>query len=1002
MSQDHEHEPHSSGSPSFPAELADQTGKRFWRSLDELAGTETFDEFIRREYPSQAHKLADLPERREFLKLMGASLALAGVASCTRQPTEKIVPYARSPEAIIPGKPRYFATAMPWSTGAIGLLVESHMGRPTKVEGNPDHPASLGATDAMSQAAVLGLYDPDRSQTILHRGRIATWDAFLTELKAALTEQHAKEGDTLRILTQTVTSPTLAAQCRSVLDMYPRAKWHQYEPVNRDNARGGSAIGFGQEVRVQPRFDRAKVVLSLESDFLGSGPQCVRPIHDFTSRRKVRADAREMNRLYVIESTPTATGAMADHRLPMRSSDIIHFARALAKRLGVKIVSQDHQDPVLSLWVEAVAKDLEKNRGASLVVVGESQHPIVHALAHSINAALANAGETVVYTKSIEFESIDQFDSIKRLARDMQAGKVEVLVILAGNPVYDAPVDAEFAAALSKVPFRVHLSLYDDETSELCDWHIAEAHFLEAWSDARAFDGTASIVQPLIAPLYNGRSAHDLLAAVLDQAGTPGYETVREHWKKELKGDFETAWRQSLNDGFIAGTAFEPLQLTAQGFNPPPAAVQPGMEIVFRPDPTVWDGRFANNGWLQELPKPLTKLTWDNCAQMSPATAEKLGVKSEDMIEIERLGKTVRVPAWISAGHADDSITLGLGYGRKRGGTVAAGTGFDVRDLRFAGLAWVAPDVSVKSMGTTYPLASTQVHESMEGRDIVRVGTIDRFRENPKYLAERAEHGAPQEPKSDLAAAEATFTSPTLPRGEHAWGMVIDLNACTACGACVTACQSENSIPVVGKDQVRRGREMHWIRVDRYFSGDAAKPSVVFQPVPCMHCENAPCEVVCPVGATTHSPEGLNEMTYNRCVGTRYCSNNCPYKVRRFNFYLYADYTTESLKLQRNPDVSVRSRGVMEKCTYCVQRINEARITAKNEDRPIREGEIKTACQAVCPAQAIVFGDIDDPKSAVAKLKSQPHNYGLLEELNTRPRTTYLARLTNKNPELEA
>jgi molybdopterin-containing oxidoreductase family iron-sulfur binding subunit len=621
----------------------------------------------------------------------------------------------------------------------------------------------------------------------------------------------------------------------------------------------------------------------------------------------------------------------------------------------------------------------------------------------------------VLYTKAVEFESIDQFDSIKRVAHDMAAGKVEVLLILGGNPVYDAPVDAAFADALSKVPFRAHLSLYEDETSALCDWHIAETHFLESWSDARAFDGTVSIVQPLIAPLYNGRSAHELLAAVLNQTGTPAYEIVREQWKKEWKGDFDSTWRRALHDGFVAGTAFETIRVTAQLFNPGPAAVQPGIEIVFRPDATVWDGRFANNGWLQELPKPLTKLTWDNVAQVSPATAAKLGLENEDVIEISRVGQKARAPVWIAAGHADDCITLGLGYGRRRGGEVAKGAGFDVGDLRFAALAWSAPDATVTKTGDTHPLASTQMHESMEGRDIVRVGTIDRFRADPKsYAPSEAGHAGAAEHAGDAGHAseagqdgehatggDGTFAAASLPASEYAWGMVIDLNACTACGACITACQSENNIPVVGKDQVRRGREMHWLRVDRYFDGPPTEPRMYFQPLPCMQCENAPCEVVCPVGATTHSPEGLNEMTYNRCVGTRYCSNNCPYKVRHFNFYLYADYTTESLKLQRNPDVSVRSRGVMEKCTYCVQRINEAKINAEKDGRSVHDGEIKTACQAVCPAEAIVFGNIHDPKSAVSRLKSQPHNYGLLEELNTRPRTTYLARITNKNPELE-
>jgi molybdopterin-containing oxidoreductase family iron-sulfur binding subunit len=651
MSDERDNETSMSHEREFDSTSKVQPARRFWKSLDELAGKESFDEFLRREYPSQVHKFMDPPQRREFLKLMSASLALAGVGACTRQPTEKILPYARQPESALPGKPRFFATAMPWSTGAIGLLVESHEGRPTKVEGNPDHPASLGATDAIAQAAVLGLYDPDRSRTVTHRGRIATWDEFLTDLKAALGAQQATEGESVRLLTPTVTSPTLAKQCRGVLDAFPKAKWHQYEPVNRDNARGGASIAFGQDVVVEPRFDRAKVVVSLESDFLGSGPQCVHWIRDFTSGRKVRDDAREMNRLYVIESAPTATGAMADHRLPLRSADILRFAHALAKSVGVRIASTNPSDPVIDRWAAAIAKDLDKHRGASLVVVGETQPPTVHALAHAINAKLANVGETVRYTKAIEFEAIDQYDSVRRLGREMEAGKVQVLVIVQGNPVYDAPVDAEFAAALAKVPFRVHLSLYEDETSQLCDWHIPETHFLESWSDARAFDGTVSIVQPLIAPLYAGRSAHELLSAVVDKASLSAYEIVREHWKNELgaarghsEAEFEKLWRRALHDGVVAGTTFQPLNVSAGLFNPPPTGVTPGIEVSFRVDPTVWDGRFANNGWLQELPKPLTKHVWGNCAAMSPATAAKLGVENEDVIEIEHEGKTARAP----------------------------------------------------------------------------------------------------------------------------------------------------------------------------------------------------------------------------------------------------------------------------------------------------------------------------------------------------------------------
>jgi MoCo/4Fe-4S cofactor protein with predicted Tat translocation signal len=975
------------------AKLDGLRGRELWRSLEELAGTPEFEEMIRREYPSQLHKFMDLPERREFLKYMGASLALAGIgASCTRQPEEKIYPYAKSPEKTIPGKPLYFATSMPWPRGAIGLLVESHEGRPTKVEGNPDHPASLGATDAFAQASILGLYDPDRSKAIKRRGRISTWDAFLTELKAALTAQAAKKGAGLRILTETVTSPTLAAQIKNVLAQYPEAKWHQWEPVNRDNARKGAIASFGRDVSCQCRFDKADVIVSFEADFLGGGPESVRATHEFARRRRVRAGQAGMNRLYVVESAPTLTGAMADHRLPLEPSRMDMFAHLLGEAIERP---QEPPGGTLAPWLIAMAKDLSAHRGSSLVLCGDSLGPELHSRAHLLNKVLGNVGKTVAYADPVECESVDQLSSLIDLANDLRLGRVDALVILGGNPVYNAPANVKFAEVLGLVPFRVHLSLYEDETSDLCDWQINEAHFLESWGDARSSDGTSGIVQPLIAPLYGGRTAQEFVSALSGRADVSSYAAIREHWARNQLGgpDEEKRWRRALHDGFIADTASKPLGSSAQGgFSSGGMSKPTGLYLVVRPDPTIWDGRSANSGWLQELPKPITKLTWDNTAQVSPATAQELGVENEDVVELELGGRKVRAPIWIVPGQADDTVVVHLGYGRKRGGSLAEGAGFDVYQLRSTDAMWSSPGrLKVTKTGDKQKLSSTQEHDRMEGRDLIRVATIDRFRENPKLVEEHEGEGAHAD----------TSMYPAFPKGDNSWGMVIDLNACTACNACVTACQSENNIPVVGREEVRRGREMHWIRIDRYFEGDPAHPAVHHQPIPCMHCENAPCEVVCPVGATTHSPDGLNEMAYNRCVGTRYCSNNCPYKVRRFNFLLYQDFETEVLKLGRNPDVSVRSRGVMEKCTYCVQRISEARIQAKKEDRPIRDGDVRTACQQVCPAEAIVFGDIADPASAVSTLKAQPHEYGLLEELNVRPRTTYLAKIKNPNPELE-
>jgi Fe-S-cluster-containing dehydrogenase component len=932
---------------------------------------------------------SDPVARRTFLKVMGASLALGGFTACTRQPPEAIVPYVRQPEDLVLGQPLFFATAMPLGGSATGLLVESHEGRPTKIEGNPGHPASLGAAGVFAQAAILGLYDPDRAQTITRLGEIQPWSAFVGAIRLALAGQQSTGGGGLRLLTGSVTSPTLAAQVRALLKRFPMAKWHQWDPMSRESAKAGAMLAFGRYLDTQHRFDRASIIVSLDADFLAEGPAHLRSARDFASRRRP-GNPDGMNRLYVAETMPSPTGASADHRLAVRPSGVERVSRQLAASLGAAPAGSAPLDASAQKWIEAVAKELRAHRGASIVIAGDSQPAIVHALAHAMNAALGNVGRTVVYTEPVEAEPVDQVASLRDLIGDMRAGKVAVLMIAGGNPVYTAPVDLGFADALGQVPLRAHLSPHHDETSALCHWHIPEAHFLESWSDARAFDGTASIVQPLIAPLYDGKTAHEFVAATSEQPQQSPYDIVRAYWLTQFHAqDFETAWRRWLHDGIIPDTSFNSIDAGApRGLSLPAIAETSALEISFRLDPSVGDGRFANNGWLQELPKPITRLTWDNAVIVSPATAARLGLTGApawtggehgqivaDFVELRYRGRAVRGLAFPVEGHPDNCATVHLGYGRERGGQLAVGAGFNANRLRTSDAMWQGDGLEIAKTGGRSSLACTQFHHQMEGRDPVHVGAG----------------------KHDDAPPKTITLYPASHYEGYKWGMAIDLNACVGCNACVVACQSENNIPVVGKDQVLRGREMHWIRIDTYHRGEAS----YFQPVPCMHCENAPCELVCPVGATVHSDEGLNDMVYNRCVGTRYCSNNCPYKVRRFNFLLYQDWTTPTLELARNPNVTIRSRGVMEKCTYCVQRINKAKIQSEEEDRSVRDGEIRTACQQTCPTDAIVFGNLNDSGSRVARLQAEARNYPLLGELNTRPRTTYLAVVRNPNPELE-
>ncbi len=1014
-----------------------------WRSLSERADAasgevDSLDRLLELEAVG-----ADPAHRRDFLRLMGASMALAGVATqagCAIQHPEDVVPYVEQPEQIVPGKPMFFTTALTLDGYAIGSLIETHMGRPTKVEGNPAHPASLGASDTLPQAAILNFYDPDRSQSVIHQARPNSWNRAEVMLLELREKKKQNRGEGLRILTPTITSPTLADQMQRLAQQFPQARWHSYSPVGRDAVRAGCRTAFGEDLEPIYRLDKARVIVALDSDFLGVGPGRLSYARAFAAGREPEKEIREfilseapsvkpdpapMNRLYSVECTPTITGANADHRIPVAARDIVAVARAISAALGVggseTPVEQSLKGKLAShaKWIAAMVRDLKAAGKQGVVIPGETQSPAVHALAHAINGALGAIGQTVEYIEPVAAGPDDQVASIRELARAIQQGAVDALIVIGANPAYDAPADLDFANLLAsdKIPLRIHSGLYHDETAELCHWHIPLAHELEAWGDARAFDGTASVQQPMIAPLYKGKSAIELMATLLGEPGRTGLEIVRDYWRKAGLGDnFEAAWKKSLKEGVIAGTARKPKSVTAKAADAMALATvgntRDDLELVFRPDPGVWDGQFANNSWLQEWPRPMTRLTWENAAYLSPARARSMEVKDGDEIEIRIQGRHVTIPAYVLPGQAESTITVTLGYGRRRAGRVGSNIGVDVYPLRTAELLWSGSGLEVNKTGKEGRLSLTQHHFQMddpklvkENRELIRTATLKQYQEDPKYAKvteQDKEHPASLEWNESLIVPP----EPQKKRQEgeqNSWGMVINLNACIGCGACVMACQSENNISVVGREQVLASRELHWLRVDRYYEGDEVEnPPVGFQPVPCMHCETAPCEVVCPVEATTHSAEGLNEMTYNRCVGTRYCSNNCPYKVRRFNFFQYADEETPSLKLMRNPDVTVRPRGVMEKCTYCVQRISQARIRAEIENRPVRGDEVVTACQGACPTRAIVFGNLNDKKGAVARAKESPRNYGLLADLNTRPRTTYLGKLRNPNPEIEA
>ena len=979
-----------------------RAGREYWRSLDELADTPEFRTLVESEFPGLAEELLSPQTRRAFLKVMGASLGVAGLAAC-RWPKETILPFANRPEGRIPGVPQQYATALELGGAAVGVLVTSFDGRPVKVEGNPQHPISRGSATALMQASVLDLYDPDRSRQVVRReggqSVASSWDEFTAFAGAHFALLRAKRGAGLAVLAAASSSPSLARLRGRFAEAFPQARWFEWEPLDRDGEREATRQIFGTPRRPQFSFENADVVVCLDADPLFEHPAALAHARGFASRR--RAEAGGMNRLWSAESVLSLTGAAADHRAALAPRGVEEAARALASAvLGEG--SAAVQDAAARRFAGAAAKDLMAARGRCLVIAGPRQPVAIHVLAHAMNAALGCVGTTVTYLEDRAPERKPHAEEIATLAAEAASGGVDTLVVLGGNPAYTAPDREALATAIRRVPVTVRLGAYDDETSLLCRWHVPQAHELESWGDALAWDGTYSVRQPLIDALYGGKTAEELVATIVGEPAS-AHEIARATLAAAAgKVDFEAIWRRTLHDGVASGIAAPPAaappaarlrELARAALAPPPAAPGTALTAVFAADARVHDGRFANNAWLQETPDPLTKVTWDNAALLSPATASRLGVKQGDVVRISCGGRSLEIAACVMPGQADDTVVLPLGYGRTAAGTVGTGVGFDTYALRGADAPHVAP-ITVERTGRTYRLATTQDQYAID-----RVG----FEARGQRIAELIRETTPAELASDpevvkkkdeVPVSLPVFTSPAL-TGEHQWAMSIDLSACIGCNACMVACQAENNIAVVGKEQVLRGRAMHWIRVDRYFAGKPETPKVAFQPMACQHCENAPCEQVCPVAATVHSDEGLNEQVYNRCVGTRYCSNNCPYKVRRFNFFNWFKNVRETEKMAFNPEVTVRGRGVMEKCSFCIQRIEAVKIAAKNDRRPVRDGEVVPACAQTCPTQAIVFGDLKDAASRVSKLRDDKRSYSILGELNTKPRTTYLAKLRN-------
>jgi molybdopterin-containing oxidoreductase family iron-sulfur binding subunit len=943
--------------------LKEKGDTALWRSLDALEETPAFQNFVRGEF-SAASRLAAGPDRRRFFKLMAASFALAGLVGCDNEDTrDHEVPYVRNPLHRVPGEPLSFATAAVLDGFANGVTATTVNGRPIKIEGNVEHPWSRGGTDIFAQASVLGLYDPYRSQAVLNLGRPSSWQAFEAMATQHMAALRAQGGRGLRILTGPVTSPSFAAQMLALQAAFPDMVWHSHAPAGRDQAADAAIQAFGKPVDTRWRFDKAQLVVSLGGDFLDPGPQQVGAARDWSdARRKAAGDGRLLT-LYSAASTPNLTSAKADRHVVLEPSQLAELARDLLA--GVQPASGS--DPV-SAWKAEVSAALVAAKGRAIVLAGAHMPAADQATVHRINAGLGNFGQTVFATEPVQVKAAP----MDALVKAMRAGEVSTLLMLDTNPVYAAAADLGFADALQRVGLKIHAGLYADETAACADWHLPLSHPLESWGDAASVDGTATLMQPVIAPLYGGRTGTEVLSLLGDARPRRARELLEAFWQGGAPHLSDRAWHEALRAGFVAGTQAPFVTVQANRAGSLPETSVPGMTLLFRPDPTIWDGSFGNNGWLQELPKPLTKLVWENVILVSPRLAERETLAAGDIVRIEAGGHAIEGPAWIQPGQAENTLTATLGYGRRVPELPASGLGYDSGPLTIFAEPGQRAGVRLSKTGKRAKLASTQDHGAMQGEGFVRVQHIG------------------DAPHAPIAAAARTPVAEGDP-DDRAWGMVIDLDTCIGCNACVVACQAENNIAVVGREEVALGREMHWLRIDRYHSGSMDNPDTHFQPVPCMQCEQAPCEVGCPVEATLHDHEGLNQMVYNRCVGTRACSGYCPYKVRRFNYLDYSGGAAPSLQQQRNPDVTVRAGGVMEKCTYCVQRIAAARITSDRDDRPIADGSVQTACQGACPTSSIVFGDLHDAGSAVSVARADGRSYALLGELGVRPRTTYLA-----------
>jgi len=993
-------------------------GKVFWTSLEAKADPEGFQERAAAEFPAGADGSDGFSvDRRTFMGVAGAAGAVLGLEGCVRRPEEKILPFTKQPEYVVPGVALHYATVVRTAGEPAGVLVTTHEGRPTKIEGNPQHPGSLGGTDGYTQASILDMYDPDRSKgPAQFKGGAAT-EATFAEFDAAYEElakqAAADQGAKLRVLATPTQSPTFLRVRQALLAKFPQAKFYSYEPVGPANRAAGAKLAFGEAVDVAFNYRRARTIVALDADFLGTEPGSVRANREFADGRRITGPNDAMNRLYVVEPGHTVTGGTADHRLRLPAGDVAGFLKALARELATKhgqdmgslsgALGSTKPAGVPDKWLSAIAAELaeEKNRGRSLVIAGTRQPPAVHALAFAINFALGNVGPTIQLVPALDNGASAAADGIIALSKELAAGGVDTLLILGGNPAFDAPADLKFGDLIGKAKASVHLSSYRNETSALVGWHVPRADALESWGDLRGSDGTYGVQQPMIAPLHGGRTDAELVAHLAGERFWRAHALVRQTFRGLVSGNFEQQWKNSLHLGVARDLAAQPVPEPKIALDAISAEVKTladagpvlsaqNLEVNFAPDPGLYDGRHANNPWMLELPDPLSCVSWDNAAYVSPATAKALNIENHQLVTLKGPSGSMEIVVWVLPGQADNTLTLHLGWGRKNPGRYGAGFGFDVYPLRTTQGLGFATGFSVANTGRRYKLSQTQETHSMQGRPIALDATVDEYKKNADF---------------------AKFKSPTLSAlplwtevkyEGHRWGLSIDLNTCTGCNSCLVACQAENNVSTVGKEQVARGRDMYWLRLDRYFVGENENdPQVAFQPVGCMQCEEAPCENVCPVNATAHSPEGLNDMAYNRCIGTRYCMNNCPYKVRRFNFLDFTGQVPETRRMQYNPNVTVRMRGVMEKCSYCVQRIQEAKIAARRDDRKLRDGDIKTACQQACPAGAIVFGDLNDPTSRAAKASKLDRNYKLLPEIGTQPRTSYLAKIRNPNPEMQ-